>query len=52
MTYAERIRLARLRAKEIVVLDRTNPDENPELRTALLWRRPVRNPSRSGWRSR
>ena len=42
-TRLERVRLARLAAAEQRVIDLTNPDDNPELRRALIWVRSGRH---------
>ena len=51
MTKTQARRLARLAAREITTVDHTDPEQNPELRTAIAWagRRP--GVSR-GWRDR
>ena len=50
IAYYRKLQLARLAAAETRTVDLTNPDDNPELRRALLWvRGSERRKGRTTW---
>ena len=50
IAYYRKLQLARLAAAETRTVDLTNPDDNPELRRALLWvRSGERRKGRTTW---